>query len=91
MTNGATAKWLMKIAQALENWPTMPRDDAGKAISTSTPTGALPYVIMELRIPEGELAAVVAALPTTTTDDFAKAAGRIHEKAGHLASTAHSN
>jgi hypothetical protein len=81
MTERATATWLLKIAHGLEDWPTTHRDDAARAIDTSTPIGALPYVIIEQHIPKNKLDAVVAGLPTMVTDDFGEAAKQIRQLA----------
>jgi len=78
-----TRKWLLKIAKAVEDWLTMPKDDAAVAISVSTPTGAVEYILTK-HIPTEERAAVRAALPTLTTDDFAAAAQQIREAAEAL-------
>jgi hypothetical protein len=76
-----TREWLLKIAKAVEDWPTMPRDDVAVAISVSTPAGAVEYIVNK-HIPTEERPAVRAALPTLTTDDFAAAARQIREVAG---------
>ena len=77
-----TKKWLMKIAEAVENWPTMPKDDVG-AIFVDTPAGCVEH-ILRTEIPTEDLAALRAALPTLTTDDFAAAAQQIREAAEAL-------
>ena len=43
MRDEATRRWLMKIAQAVEDWPTMPRDSVEVAMAVSTPAGAVGY------------------------------------------------
>ncbi len=77
-----TRKWLLKIAKAVEDWSTMPKDDAAVAISVSTPAGAVKYILTH--IPTEERQSVRAALPTLTTDDFAAAAQQIREAAEAL-------
>lgn len=73
----------MKIAKAVEDWPTMPKDDAAVAISVSTPAGWVEH-ILRTEIPTEDLATLRAALPTLTTDDFAAAAQQIREAAEAL-------
>jgi hypothetical protein len=38
-------EWLLKIAKAVEGWPTMRKDDAEVAISVSSPSGAVTYIV----------------------------------------------
>ena len=78
-----TRDWLLKIAKAVEDWPTMPKDDVAVAMSVSTPAGAVAYIVSH-RIPTEERAAVRAALPTLTTNNFAAAAQQIREVAEAL-------
>ncbi len=79
-----TRQWLLKIAKAVEDWPTMSKDDVEVAISVSTPAGAVKYIVNK-HIPADERAAVRAVLPELTTEDFAAAAQQIREVAEALA------
>jgi hypothetical protein len=84
MKNDATRQWLVRIAKAVGDWPTMPKDSVEVAMAVSTPFGAMVYIANT--IPDaGERAAVKAALPTITTDDFAAAARQIRKAAEVLA------
>ena len=58
----------------------MPKDDAAVAISVSTPSGVVEY-IMSKHIPIEERAAIRVALPALTADDFGAAAQQIREVA----------
>jgi hypothetical protein len=80
-----TRQWLMKIAKAVEDWPTMSRDDVAVAMSVPTPAGAAAYTVSR-HVPIEERAAVSAVLPTLTTDDFATAAQQIREVAEAMGS-----
>ena len=80
MEKDATAKWLIKIATALETWHTMPPDDVGVAMTVTTPFGAVMY-ILNRQIPAAERAAVLAAVPAVLTEDFAEAARRVRQAA----------
>lgn len=75
-----TRRRLIEIASAVEGWPSMPRDSVDV---TTTPAQAVEYIastIMDLT----ERAAVLAALPEITTDNFAEAARRIRRAADAL-------
>ena len=78
-----TREWLLKIAKAVEDWPTMPKDDVAVAISVSTPAGAVAYIVSK-HVPTEERTTVRAVLPTLTTDNFAAAAQQIREAAEAL-------
>lgn len=78
-----TREWLLKIAKALEDWPTMTKDDVAVAMTVSTPAGAVAYIVNK-HIPAEARTAVSAALPTLATDDFAVEARRIREAAESL-------
>jgi hypothetical protein len=43
LKNDATRTYLMKIAEAVERWPRMPKDSAEVAIAVATPAGAMRY------------------------------------------------
>ena len=71
---------LRKIANTVENWNTLPKDDAAVVISVSTPDGAMRYSASTIRDAQ-ERQAVEAALPLIVTEDFAEAARQIREVA----------
>jgi hypothetical protein len=78
-----TRQWLLKIAKAVEDWPTMSKDDVAVAMAVSTPAGAAAYIVNK-HIPADARAAVSTALPTLVTGDFAVEARRIREAAESL-------
>lgn len=80
-----TRKWLIKIADAVESWPPPGTDDPGvvMTMTTTAPAGAMIYSARTIR-DDGERAAVLAALPTMATEDFAAAAGQIRDAAERL-------
>jgi hypothetical protein len=80
-----TRHWLTRIADAVERWLTMPRDNVEVAMTTTTPAGAMIYIASTI-VDAGERAAVQAALPTIATDDFAEAARQIRRAADALPS-----
>jgi hypothetical protein len=84
MSNDATWRWLMEIAEAVERWSMTPRDHVRAAMATDTPVGAMLYLAS--KVPPEERAAVHAALPIIATDDFAEAAQKIRQAAGPLPS-----
>jgi hypothetical protein len=77
-----TREWVLKIAQAVEDWPTMPQDSVEVAMSVSTPAGAVTYILS--KVPTEERTKVRAGLPTLTTNNFAAAAQQIREAAEAL-------
>ena len=79
--------WLLKIAKAVEEWNTMPKDDAAVAISVSSPSGAVTYIVST--IPAKDREAVRAALPTLNTDDYSAAAQSIRQAAASLKEEKH--
>jgi hypothetical protein len=78
-----TKEWLLKIAQAIEDWPAMLMDDVAVAMSVSTPADAVKYIVNK-HVPIEERTRVSAGLPLLTTDDFAAAAQQIREAAEAL-------
>jgi len=78
-----TRQWLMRIAQAVEDWRTMPRDSVEVAMAVSTPAGAMVYIAGKIPSAE-ERDAVKSVLPTITTDDFVAAAQQIRQAAETL-------
>ena len=75
------SQFLVRIADALEEWPRLgPRDSPGTAISTTTPSGALAYIVRD-QVPVPARVAVIQAMPVITTDDFAKAAALLRDAA----------
>jgi hypothetical protein len=79
-----TKQRLLEIANAVENWPTMHKDDAEVAISVSTPAGAVEYIVSKHIPTSEERMALRAVLPSITTSDFAAAALRIRQVADAL-------
>jgi hypothetical protein len=77
-----TREWLLKIAQAVEDWHTLPQDSVEVAMVVSTSTGAVTYILST--VPPEERTRVRAGLPTLTTDDFTAAAQQIREAAEAL-------
>jgi hypothetical protein len=82
MSDDATRRWLMEIADAVERWSITPRDNVRAAMATNTPVGAMLYLVS--KVPPEERAAVHAALPIIATDDFSEAAKQIRQAAGSL-------
>ena len=80
-------EWLLKIAKAVEGWPTMRNDDAEVAISVSSPSGAVTYIVST--IPAEDREAVRAAVPNLTTDDYSVAAERIRQATASLKEEKH--
>ena len=78
-----TKQWLMKIAEAVEKWPTLPKDSVEVAMAVTTPAGAMAYIAKTI-MDVGEQAAVLAALPKISTEDFTEAARRIRDVAAAL-------
>jgi hypothetical protein len=75
-----TKEWLLKIAQAVEDWPTIRADDVEAWMAVSTPAGAAKYIVNKF-VPPEERMRVSAGLPELTTDEFAGAAQQIREAA----------
>jgi len=73
--------WLVRVADAVEDWP--PKDDRGASRAVSTPTGAAALIIQRL-VPRHLHRAVALALPVMRTRDFAEAAALIRLTARHL-------
>jgi hypothetical protein len=69
--------WVLKIADAVETWPTMRPDSVEVAMVTETPSGALTHIVNT--IPAQYREAVRVVLPTLTTKDFTVAAKQIRE------------
>lgn len=65
--------WVLKIAEAVENWQTMRPDSVEVAMVTETPSGALTHIVNT--IPAQYREAVRAVLPTLTTRDFTERFG----------------
>lgn len=82
MTENRIANWLLSIADYVERFPAMPtaQRDRRAGIIIETPTQAMLYAAGRIR-DFGEREVVVAALPTSETDDFAEAARLIREAA----------
>jgi hypothetical protein len=74
-----TKEWLLKIAQAVEDWPTMSQDSVEAWMAVSNPAGAVTYILSKVS-PE-ERTKVRAALPTLTTDNYAEAAKQMRKAA----------
>jgi hypothetical protein len=75
-------EWLLRVADVVEQWPTMSKDDVAVAISVSTPSGAVKYIVST--IPAEDREAVRAALPVLNTEDFSVAAERVRQAAASL-------
>ncbi len=73
-------EWLLKIAEAVESWEKMRKDDVEVWLVTLTPSGAVTYVV-DKHVPAAYREAVRKALPILTTDDFPAAARYIREAA----------
>jgi len=69
--------WVLKIAEAVETWPTMRPDSVEVAMVTETPGGAMTHIVNT--VPAQYREAVRAVLPTLTTTDFSVAAKQIRE------------
>ena len=84
MTKPSNVKeWLLKIADAVEKWPTMSKDDVKAAMPVTTPAGAAVYMVTR-RVRRDGRSAVARALPLLTTSDFAEAARLIRDAAARL-------
>jgi hypothetical protein len=73
---------LLEIAEAVENWETMQKDDVDVWLVTSTPRGAMTYIVSKVDAEDRET--VRAALPNLDTEDFFVAAERIRHAAASL-------
>jgi hypothetical protein len=81
--SAVTKDWLLRIADAVQNWHVMPKDSVEVAMAVETPDAAMRYsasTILDAR----ERAAVEAALPRIATEDFAEAARQIRAIADTL-------
>lgn len=79
-----TKTWLMKLADAVEKWPTMPKTDPGIAMVTETPAGAVKYIV-DTAIPPAERSGIISALDgRTISADFTTEANNIRQVAGSL-------
>ena len=67
-------EWLLKIAEAVESWEKMRKDDVEVWLVTLTPSGAVTYIV-DKHVPAAYREAVRKALPILTTDDFPAAPG----------------
>ena len=84
MTTPTTVKgWVLAIADAVEKWPTMPKDNVEVAMPVTTPAGAAVYVVTR-HVRRDVRSAVARALPLLTTSDFAEAARLIRAAAEKL-------
>lgn len=77
-----TKEWVLRIASAVEQWPTMLRDSVEVAMSVQTPRHVVDYSLTT--IPAEQREAVRRALRSVITDDFALEARRIQEAAERL-------
>jgi hypothetical protein len=83
MANDTIKQWLLKVATAVEEWPTMRTDSVEVWLAVSTPAGAMKHIAASIQDAR-EREAVEAALPRVTTEDFAVAAQRIRRAADAL-------
>ena len=73
--------WLLRIAEAVEQWPTSPRDDLGAPAAITTPAAVAVRMVIH-RVPRPLRSGVARALPLLSTKDFAEGAHLIRTAAG---------
>jgi hypothetical protein len=74
-------EWVLRIAEAVEQWPTKPRDDLGAPAAITTPAAVAVRMVIH-RVPRPLRSGVARALPLLSTQDFAEAARLIRVAAG---------
>ena len=73
--------WLLRIADAVEQWPAKPRDDLGAPAAITTPAAVATRMVIH-RVPRPLRSGVARALPSLSIRDFAEAARLIRLAAG---------
>lgn len=73
---------LLRIADAMEQWPTMPRDVVG--LIGQAPADVLVYIVNRQISDPVQQRAISKVVPTLNTNDFAEAARQIRERAKAL-------